>query len=92
MSCTVCAGYSSQDCPCCGKGAGVTDCPDCGGTGEGAWKVWDIIDRVIVDCTEIAYQIACNDEDEAAVKGKRFCKLSDTCPTCRGTGQVMQTF
>lgn len=89
MACSVCAGHDTYNCPCCGEEIRMIDCPDCNGTGKGGWKVWDIIDRVVVDCEEIAYLASPEDEDEAAYMGKRYCRYSDKCPTCHGEGQIL---
>lgn len=33
MSCSVCAGYSSENCPCCSEDLDVIECPECEGLG-----------------------------------------------------------
>lgn len=89
MSCSVCLGHSEADCPCCGTQYNVIDCPDCGGTGKGNFKVWDIIERHEVSCNQLEYMIAAEDENEAFDKSQRFCKLSCVCQRCNGEGVVM---
>lgn len=90
MSCPVCEGYSSQSCPCCGNEVSIIDCPDCKGTGRGDWKVFDIQQRMVIRSTEIAYIYAADSEDEAEEQGKRYCKESDICQTCKGLGEVQE--
>lgn len=34
MSCSVCEGYSSYNCPCCGPQIEKIVCPECDGSGE----------------------------------------------------------
>lgn len=89
MSCSVCAGYSSHDCPCCGTEPQKITCPACKGTGHGDWKVWDIIKRVEVTCNEIAYRTSPRNEDDAIRLGKRYCRYSCTCKTCGGDGEIV---
>lgn len=88
MSCAVCAGYSSQNCPCCGVEAQKVTCPDCKGTGYGDWTVFDIIKRVDVKCNEAQYRRAALSEDGAADRGERYCRASCTCQTCQGEGEI----
>lgn len=88
MSCSVCAGYVGVDCPCCGSHANVITCPDCGGTGEGDYKVFDVNTRMDVDCTRIEYMASADTEDEAEEKGLKYCKLSCVCQTCQGEGTL----
>lgn len=90
MSCSVCQGYDSHKCPCCGDGLEVVGCPNCNGTGNADWMVFDIKERVAVPCIESAYLYAAEDEDEAEYLGKRYCKLSCECQTCKGEGLVYQ--
>lgn len=90
MSCSVCRGYDSDNCPCCGEDMDIIDCPNCNGTGEADWQVFDVKTRETVDCSEIAYHYAAEDEDEAEFLGKRYCRLSCECQTCKGNGSVYQ--
>ena len=88
MSCSVCAGYVGVDCPCCGSHANIITCPDCGGTGEGDYKVWDIHERIEVGCDRLTYLYSANTEDDAEERGQRYCKLSCVCQTCQGEGTL----
>lgn len=92
MSCSVCQGYSSHNCPCCREDVRMIICPDCNGTGKGNWKVWDIYERKEVECTEIAYLTAPEDEDVAHYLGKRYCRLSSICLTCKGEGEIPEDY
>ena len=86
--CEVCAGYSTYNCPVCGGDAGVIICPDCNGTGEGDWKVFDVVKRMVVNCPKLAYDLAPDSEDKAIEMGKRFCRESNICQTCKGVGEL----
>lgn len=88
MSCEVCSGYSSHNCPVCGGNSSAITCPDCKGTGEGDWKVFDILQRMVINCSEIAYIYAADSEDEAELQGKRYCKESNICQKCGGAGEI----
>lgn len=66
----------------------VMNCPSCGGTGESFWMVWDVIDRQEQSVTEADYLRAAEDEDDAFLKGQRYCKLDCGCDTCKGVGSV----
>lgn len=88
MSCSVCAGHTVQSCPVCGPQCEVQICPTCNGTGEADWKVFDIHSREVVECSELAYIYAAETEEEAEEMGKRYCKLSCECQTCKGRGDV----
>lgn len=90
MSCEVCAGYSSYNCPVCGGEDSMSICPNCKGTGEADWKVFDIKQRVVVRCTELAYIYAADSEDEAEAQGKRYCKENNICETCDGLGEIQE--
>lgn len=67
-------------------------CPDCKGTGEGDWQVFDVISREFVDCTENAYLIAAENEDIAELRGQRYCKYSNVCQTCKGEGEIPEDY
>ena len=88
MSCEVCAGYSSYNCPVCGGDTKMITCPDCNGTGEGDWKVYDLVKNVVVKCPQLAYELAPDTEDKAEELGKRYCRESNVCQTCKGLGEI----
>lgn len=89
MSCSVCAGYGSYNCPCCGEGTHLITCPDCKGTGFAPYMAFDIIDRKFIEVTELAWQILPDDEDEAESRTMRYCKADlENCPKCRGWGEI----
>lgn len=90
MSCEVCAGHDTYNCPVCGKEPRLMTCPDCKGTGEGDWKVFDIKQRIVVRCSEIAYIYAADNEDSAEELGRRYCKESNVCQTCKGLGEITE--
>ena len=63
MSCSVCAGHSSYNCPCCGSGSvNWVECPDC----EKGLTYHSISIRSgkEVKVTAVAYQILPFDEDD----------------------------
>lgn len=89
MSCSVCAGHDSYNCPCCGE-SHTTTCPDCQGSGYTPYLAYDILAKKDVPVTKSAYDILPIDEDAADVMGMRFCKQEiGICPTCGGVGQIL---
>ena len=88
--CEVCAGYSAYKCPVCGKQQEKITCPDCKGTGEGDWRVYDILDDVILSVSKDVYCMAAEDEETAEQLKQRFCRYSCTCPTCKGEGDILE--
>lgn len=92
MSCSVCAGHDTYNCPCCSEEVNMIECPDCKGTGEGDYKVFDRIDRIAVRCDKIAYYYSPDDEDAASAMGRRYCRLSCTCQTCKGEGEIPENY
>lgn len=87
MSCSVCAGYSSYNCPCCGEEVRMVDCPDCY-NGHVYWA-FDTIKREFTQTTPLAYSILPIDEDDAKYSGKRYCQGSvEICRTCMGEGMI----
>lgn len=93
MSCAVCAGYSSYNCPVCGEEGRMVTCPDCKGTGYAPYKAWHIHRRVSTDVTEATWRMIPKDEDEAYEKGENWCRMDRTfCPTCHGEGEVHEDY
>lgn len=93
MSCSVCAGYSSYNCPCCSEEVKMVECPDCQGSGYTPYKALDIRTRKEIPVTELAYAILPENEDIAQYKGMRYCKMDiDICPTCRGEGEIPEYY
>lgn len=91
MSCSVCAGYSSDNCPCCGTRSVMVECPDCDGGYE--FYAFDIRTRKFVRVTEMAYNILPIDEDEAEFANARFCQGDvRMCATCKGEGQIHEDY
>lgn len=89
MSCSVCAGYSSYNCPCCGEEPRMIVCPDCQGSGYTPYMAFDIRCRRIIPVNELAYDILPLDEDEAESRGMRYCKVEiEVCRTCNGAGEI----
>ena len=91
MSCSVCAGYSSYNCPCCGEEPRMIACPDC----EDGMEYWsfNIKSRTFVRVTPIAYQLLPFDEDDARAEGKNYCQADiRRCPTCQGEGRIPEDY
>lgn len=88
MSCVVCVGHDTQNCPVCSESQAEI-CPQCQGSGYTPYMAFDRIKRVCVPVTELAYTILPDDEDEAERMRKRFCKVEiEICPRCRGLGEI----
>lgn len=88
MSCSVCLGYDSYNCPCCGE-KHTTTCPDCQGSGYTPYLAFDIRTRRDIPVTKAAYDLLSIDEDAAHTLGMRYCKQEiEICPTCYGSGEV----
>lgn len=88
MSCSVCAGYSDQNCPCCGEDVRMTDCPDCEGRGF-VYLSFNIKTREFVKTTRTAYHILPENEDIALFKGENYCQGDIVnCKRCKSTGLV----
>lgn len=93
--CTVCEGYSSTKCPCCGEGVETAICPDCHGTGKTPYLAVNLVTKEIEEVTESAWLIMPEDEDEAALltaRGKKqnYCRCEkggSICRTCYGHGK-----
>lgn len=90
MSCEHCRGYSVSYCPVCGdEVTKMVTCPECEGSGLGKHYAFDRIKRIDVECTEIAYNLLPEDEDEAEALGQRYCKQDvEYCWRCRGEGEI----
>lgn len=91
MSCSVCAGYSSYNCPCCSEEVKMIECPDC----EDGFHYFsfNIRTRQFVRVTKIAYQILPFDENDAEHEGKNYCQGDVMkCPTCEGMGEIPEGY
>ena len=89
MSCSVCAGYSSYNCPCCGHSVEMTDCPECNGTGYAPHKALQIHTRQVVTCSALTWDMLPADEDTAYSRGENWCKYPrEACPVCKGEGEI----
>ena len=99
MSCSVCEGYSSHNCPCCSEGIRMVKCPDCHGTGKTPYLAYDMLKNEVVEVTESAW-IAMHEEDIAELltaRGKkqnyfRYEKGGATCKTCHGCGLIPEDY
>lgn len=92
MSCSVCAGYSSYNCPCCGEEVVMVDCPDCKGTGFAPYKAFHIHRREEVEVTELCWTLLPEDEDAAFDLGENYCQMPrETCRTCKGEGEIPES-
>lgn len=89
MSCVVCAGYLTYNCPVCGGGVTMVECKDC----EDGMEYWafNIKTRNFVRVTALAYQILPFDEDDAENDGKVYCQGEiRPCATCHGECEIPQ--
>lgn len=93
MSCSVCAGYSSYNCPCCGEPVRMMTCPDCKGSGMEAYKAYHIHRHITTDVTKICYDILPKDEDDAIARGENWCRWPrERCHTCKGEGEIPEDY
>ena len=87
MSCSVCAGYSDQNCPCCGMDVRMVECPDCEDGFE--YYAFNIKTRQMSRCDKITFMILPYDEDDARNEGKNYCQgCIEPCRTCKGEGEI----
>lgn len=92
MSCSVCAGYSSYNCPCCGEDVRMMECPDCEGEGF-HYYAFDTQHRRFKKVAELAFTILPADEDVARSLGLRWCQgIVKKCPTCKGEGEIPEDY
>lgn len=93
MSCSVCAGYSSYNCPCCGEDVRMMTCPDCKGTGLTPFRLFNIKTRGVVEVSANMYYSYPKDEDSAEEKGEFLCRIPrEECPTCHGEGEIPEDY
>ena len=91
MSCAVCAGYSSYNCPCCSEDVVMVDCPDC--ANGVVYYAFNIKTRKDVRVTEIAYMLLPFDEDCAEFERQNYCQGDiRICPTCKGEGEIPEEY
>ena len=89
MSCSVCAGYDSYNCPCCGKEVSMTVCPECHGTGWEDYSLLQIHTRGIIKVSREQWVRYPADEDEAFDKGENLCRMPrERCGRCHGEGEI----
>lgn len=87
MSCSVCAGHDSYNCPCCSPKVQIMTCPECDNGYQ--YYAFDVIARKFVRVTELAYQILPFDEDDAYFEKKRYCQgCIEKCRKCNGEGEI----
>ena len=91
MSCSVCAGHSSYNCPCCGESTRMMSCPDC----EDGFEYWsfNIKARKFVRVTQLAFSLLPFDEDDAKDENKNYCQgYIEKCSTCKGEGEIPKDY
>jgi DnaJ-class molecular chaperone len=88
MSCTVCQGYDTQNCPVCGETLQVVPCPECDGTGVDQRLAFNIRTRLFVEVNKLTWLILPSDEDRAEAMGWNYCRAEENCPFCKGIGEV----
>lgn len=93
MSCSVCAGHDTYNCPVCGESVRMETCPDCKGTGLAPYKAWHIHRHVAVEVTYLTWLMIPRDEDDAFTKGENWCRMDrEQCPTCKGDGEIPENY
>lgn len=93
MSCSVCAGHDTYNCPVCGEAVRMETCPDCKGTGLAPYKAWHIHRHVAVEVTYLTWLMIPKDEDDAFTKGENWCRMDrEQCPTCKGNGEIPENY
>jgi len=90
MSCSVCAGHDTYNCPCCGDELSVATCPECGGDGIDHRLAFNIVTREFVKVEPITWQVLPKTEDEAEAMRWNYCQAEENCPFCKGLGEVYQ--
>lgn len=50
--------------------------------------MFDVVKRMVINCPKLAYDLAPDSEDKAIEMGKRFCRESNICQTCKGVGEL----
>lgn len=88
MSCAVCRGYDSQNCPVCSEPVEVVTCQECGGTGLNQRLAFNIRTRLFVEVTPLTWQMLPSSEERAEAMGWNYCRAEDDCPYCKGFGEV----
>lgn len=88
MSCAVCLGYDSQNCPVCSEPVEVVTCQECGGTGLNQRLAFNIRTRLFVEVTPLTWQMLPSTEERAEAMGWNYCRAEDDCPYCKGFGEL----
>ena len=92
MSCSVCAGYSSDNCPCCSDNAQMVECPDCDGTGV-YYYAFNTSTRKMSRVTELVFSMLPVDEDDARDSNTVWCQgYVEPCSTCHGEGEIPEDY
>lgn len=87
MSCSVCAGYSSYNCPCCSEEPAPVPCPDCSDGYAYYAGIVGSVGRTRV--TKLAYMMLPYDEvDARAMKNKYYQGDIEECPRCGGEREI----
>lgn len=92
MSCSVCEGYSSENCPCCAQDVEMVRCPDC--LGEGViYLAFALITRKEFRVSKEEYLSMSEDEDVAVAMARLECRSEIIeCPTCHGEGEIPEYY
>lgn len=87
MSCSVCAGYSDYNCPCCSEEPVMIPCPDCS---DGYAYYASVVGSTRqVRVTKSAYMVLPFDEDDAKAMRNRYYQGDiEECPTCKGEQEI----
>lgn len=91
MSCVVCAGHDTYNCPVCSEAFDVVTCPECGGFGETDFLAFNIETRKFVRVSAYTFHSLYKDEDVARFNHQHYCQGDATeCRLCGGKGEVYQ--
>lgn len=88
MSCSVCAGYGDDKCPCCSTEPVLIPCPECvDGFAYYAGIAGQPEARTRV--TKLAYMMLPYDEEDAREMRQRYYQGDvEECPRCRGEREI----
>lgn len=95
MSCSVCQGYNSDKCPCCGEGVRSVECPDCHGTGRVPYLALNILSNKTIEVSEKEWKALPDDEYIALAKGIELVQYEEggfVCRTCYGDGKIPEDY
>ena len=89
MSCDVCRGTNSRNCPVCGEQPEMIFCPECRGLGLKKCYAMSMRTGTEIEVTAETYMGIPETEDEARMNGRKYYRSdAEECEFCGGTGEV----